>query len=92
MEPFGRGNPRPVFSAAPVDVVDGPRRLKDQHVQMTVGQERARFRAIAWRAGDRIDRYTDRGGGLRLAFSLSENRFRGNTYTELAVADAVPAR
>ena len=92
MEPFGRGNPRPIFSAAAVDVVHGPRRLKEQHLQMTVGQGRARFRAIAWRAADRVDRYTDRGHGLNLAFSLNENNFRGTSYTELTVADAVPAR
>ena len=92
MEPFGRGNPRPVFSAEAVDVVEGPRLLKSQHLQMTVGQGGARFRAIAWRAAERMERYTDGGSGLNLAFSLSENRFRGTTYTELTVADAVPAR
>ena len=92
MEPFGRGNPRPVFSAEAVDLVEGPRLLKSQHLQMTVRQGGARFRAISWRAADRIERYTDGGSGLDLAFSLSENRFRGATYTELTVADAVPAR
>lgn len=92
MEPFGRGNPRPIFSAERVDVVDGPRLLKSEHLQMTVCQGGARFRALAWRAAERIDRYTDRGDGLNLAFSLSENSFRGDTHTELTVADAMPAR
>ena len=59
---------------------------------MTVRQGAARFRAVAWRAAERIDRYTDRGDGINLAFSLSENRFRGSVYTELTVADAMPAR
>ena len=92
MEPFGRGNPRPIFSAERVDVVDGPRPLKSEHLQLTVRQGGTRFRAVAWRAAERIDRYTDRGDGLNLAFSLSENSFRGDTHTELTVADAMPAR
>ncbi len=92
MEPFGRGNPRPVFWTEGVDVVEGPRRLKEQHLQMTLRQGTARFRAVAWRAADRIDRYTDRGRGLNLVFSLSQNRFQGATYTELTIADARPAR
>ncbi|MXY24646.1 MAG: single-stranded-DNA-specific exonuclease RecJ [Acidobacteria bacterium] len=92
MEPFGQGNPRPVFCAERVDVVEGPRPLKERHLQMTVRQGAARFRAVAWRAAERIDRYTDRGDGINLAFSLSENRFRGSVYTELTVADAMPAR
>ncbi len=92
MEPFGPGNPRPVFSADGVDVVEGPRLLKTQHLQMTVRQGTARFRAVAWRAAERIDRFTDRGGGIDLAFSLNENNFQGSTYTELTVADAAPAR
>ena len=26
MAPFGMGNPKPLFTTAPIDVVDGPRR------------------------------------------------------------------
>ena len=47
------GNPRPVFHAGPVEIVDGPRTLKERHLKMTFKQEGRRFRAIAWRAAER---------------------------------------
>ena len=87
LEPFGIGNPRPVFHAGAVEVVDGPRVVKSGHISMTVRQGRARFRGMAWRAADRREFVRARAGALDLAFSLTENTFRGNTSIELSVAD-----
>ena len=53
MAPFGLANPRPVFHAMPVEIVDGPRPLKDRHLKMTFRQDGRSFRAIAWRAAER---------------------------------------
>ena len=53
MGPFGLANPRPVFHAGPVEIVDGPRSIKDRHLKMTFNQDGRRFRAIAWRAAER---------------------------------------
>ncbi len=91
LEPFGAGNRRPIFHATPVEIVDGPRTIKEQHLRMTVGQGRARFRAVAWRAADQATLYTTHRAGLHLAFSLAENTYRGESYLELSVADAVAA-
>ena len=88
LEPFGSGNPRPVFRAARVEVVDGPRTMKEQHLRMTVRQGGARFRAVAWRAADRVAFYEAHRAGLQLAFSVVENTYQGHTSTELTVADA----
>ena len=92
MEPFGIGNPRPVFHAAPVEVVDGPHTLKERHLRMTVRQGRARFPAIAWRAAERAATFTDHRMGLNLAYSLTENTYQGSTSLQLTVADAIEAR
>ena len=92
LEPFGAGNRRPVFHAEPVEVVDGPHPLKGRHLRMTVRQGRSRFRAIAWRAADRSALYAEHRAGLHLAFSLTENTYRGETFLELSVADAIEAR
>ena len=91
LEPFGAGNRRPIFHATPVEIVDGPRTIKEQHLRMTVGQGRARFRAIAWRAADQGALYTAHRDGLHLAFSLAENTYRGESFLELTIADAVAA-
>src|SRR5436190_2242183 len=87
MGPFGMANPRPVFHASGVEIVDGPRTLKERHLKMTFSQEGRRFRAIAWRAAERAEFLTRNRAGVNLAFSLEKNEFQGETYLELNVAD-----
>lgn len=88
LAPFGIGNPRPVFCAGPVEIVDGPRRIKERHLKMSVRQHGRIFRTIAWRAAEREAFLAANRGALDLAFSLSQNTFNGETYTELTFADA----
>ena len=85
--PFGMGNPRPVFHASPVEVVDGPRSIKDRHLSMTFNQDGRRFRAIAWRAAEHAEFIDKHRTGVNLAFSLDRNEYQGETYLELSVAD-----
>ena len=70
-------NPRPVFHASGVEIVDGPRTLKERHLKMTFSQEGRRFRAIAWRAAERADFLTRNRAGVNLAFSLERERVPG---------------
>ncbi len=85
--PFGMGNPRPVFHAGPVEIVDGPRSIKDRHLSMTFNQDGRRFRAIAWRAAEQAEFLDKHRSGVDLAFSLDRNEYQGETYLELSVAD-----
>jgi len=85
--PFGMGNPRPVFHAAPVEIVDGPRTLKERHLKMTFSQQGRRFKAIAWRAAERAEFLEKHRSGVNLAFSLDRNEYQGETYLELNVCD-----
>lgn len=85
--PFGMSNPRPVFHATGVSIVDGPRTLKERHLKMTFSQDGRRFRAIAWRAAERAELLTRNKADVNLAFSLEKNEFKGETYLELNVAD-----
>ena len=87
LAPFGMGNPRPLFEARSVEVVDGPRRLKERHLKMAFKQNGRIFRAIAWRAVEREQFITENRTSLDLAFSLEHNRYQGNDYLELAVSD-----
>ena len=87
LAPFGLANPRPVFHAMPVEIVDGPRPIKDRHLKMTFRQDGRSFRAIAWRAAERAAFLTENRAGVNLAFSLEQNEFQGETYLELSVAD-----
>lgn len=87
LAPFGAGNPRPVFSARRVEIVDGPRKLKERHLKMTLKQEGRIFRAVAWRAAERQDYLTAHKAALDVAFSLEQNQYNGATYVELTLAD-----
>ena len=72
---------------SPVEIVDGPRTLKERHLKMTFSQEGRRFRAIAWRAAERAAFLEKHRAGVNLAFSLDQNEFQGETYLELNVCD-----
>ena len=85
--PFGAANPKPVFRASPVDVVDAPRRLKDRHLALMLRQDGRAFRAMAWRAAEREAFFTAHRHGLELAYSLDQSEYRGERVTELTIAD-----
>jgi single-stranded-DNA-specific exonuclease len=87
LAPFGAGNPRPVFAARGVQIIDGPRKLKERHLKMALKQDGRIFRAIAWRAAERHDYLNENRGALDVAFSLEQNQFNGETFTELTLAD-----
>ncbi len=91
MEPFGAGNPRPVFHSGQLALVDGPRVLKSRHLAMRVRQQGRVFRAVAWRMAHRADFVKRHGDALDLAFHLTENAWRGERTVELSVADIRPA-
>ncbi len=85
--PFGAANARPIFRAAPVDLVTPPRTLKDRHLSLLFRQNGRSYRAIAWRATDRLEYLTTNRVGLELAYSVDETEYRGEKVTELTVAD-----
>ena len=88
LAPFGAGNPRPLFSAHGVEIVDGPRKLKERHLKMSLRQDGRVFRAVAWRAADRHDYLVANKAAVDVAFSLEENHYNGDTRVELTLADA----
>jgi single-stranded-DNA-specific exonuclease len=87
LAPFGAGNPRPVFAARGVEIVDGPRKLKDRHLKMSLKQDGRIFRAVAWRAAEHHDFLAEHRAALDVAFSLEQNQYNGETYLELTLAD-----
>ncbi|HXE81236.1 MAG TPA: single-stranded-DNA-specific exonuclease RecJ [Vicinamibacterales bacterium] len=90
LAPFGPGNPRPVFSATGVEIVDGPRRLKERHYKMALRHEGRVMRAIAWRGADRHAFLESHRALVDVAFSLDRNEFNGETYLELSLCDIRP--
>jgi single-stranded-DNA-specific exonuclease len=87
LAPFGPGNPKPVFHTSAVQIVDGPRKLKDRHLKMAFRQNQRTFRAIAWNAAEREALLAEKKDGVELAFSLENNEFQGESFLELRVED-----
>lgn len=85
--PFGAGNPKPIFRASPVELAQTPRVMKERHLSLMFRQDGRSFRGIAWRAAERESYLSANRFGLELAYSLDQNEFRGETTTELTVAD-----
>ena len=87
LAPFGPGNAKPVFHTSAVQIVDGPRKLKERHLKMSFRQDRRTFRAIAWNAAERESLLAEKKGSVELAFSLEKNDFQGESYLELRIED-----
>src|SRR3954463_15860391 len=87
LAPFGAGNPRPVFAARGVEIIDGPRKLKERPLKMALKQDGRIFRAVAWRAAERHEYLSEHKAALDVAFSLEQNQYNGETYVELTLAD-----
>jgi single-stranded-DNA-specific exonuclease len=87
LAPFGPGNPRPKFYTGPVEIVDGPRKLKDRHLKMSVRQNGRILRAIQWNAAEREERLTAQKAGVEIAYTVEENEFQGEKYVELRLED-----
>ena len=87
LAPFGAGNPCPIFRASRVEIVDGPRRVKDRHLKMAFKQDGRVLRGIAWRASERESFVTEHRAAIDLAFSLEQDTWNGERYLQLSVAD-----
>ena len=91
-EPFGSSNQKPVFAASEVAISDGPYLLKEKHLRMSVKQSGRIFRAVAWRGAGWFKFLKEHRDRVNIAFSLVENHFRGETTTELSIADVQEPR
>jgi single-stranded-DNA-specific exonuclease len=87
LAPYGAGNPCPIFRTGRVEVVDGPRVLKDRHLKMAFKQDGRVMRGIAWRARERESFVTDHRAAIDLAFSVEQDTWNGERYLQLSVAD-----
>lgn len=92
LAPFGAGNPKPIFAARGVEIIDGPRKLKERHLKMALRQDGRVFRAVAWRAAEKHDQIHGSRHSIDVAFSLEQNQYNGESYVELTLADLRPAQ
>ena len=87
LAPFGAGNPRPVFRTSGVEIVDGPRLVKDRHLKMAFKQDGRVMRGIAWRASEREQFVAEHRAAIDLAYSVEQDSYNGERYLQLSIAD-----
>jgi single-stranded-DNA-specific exonuclease len=86
LEPFGSGNPKPVFAARKVRLAAPPRVLKEKHLKLRVTQGGEAFDALAWRQAGRV-RELESGQLLDSAFTLDTNVYQGVPRLQLILRD-----
>jgi single-stranded-DNA-specific exonuclease len=88
LEPFGAGNPRPVFATRGFRVLGEPQIIKEQHLKLRVaGQNNRPMEAIWWRGVEEVDQPPQPNQRVDLAYEFEANRWNGDIRLQLSVRD-----
>lgn len=89
LEPFGSGNPEPLFLTGPAQVVGEPRRVGggERHLMFKVRQGNRDYRAIAFGQGERALELLSADRQCCLVFTPRINEWQGYQSVELEVRD-----
>lgn len=83
LQPFGSGNPEPMFMTREVYLTEPPRELKNHHLKLSMKQKDCWHGAMFFGAGERElpPQPWD------IAFTINRNDFRGRTRLQIVIQD-----
>jgi single-stranded-DNA-specific exonuclease len=83
LQPFGNGNPQPIFMAREVFLTRPPKHMKNQHLRLSLRQGYHEIDAVFFGGGERDlpDPPWD------IAFTIDRNHFRGRTSLQVIIQD-----
>jgi single-stranded-DNA-specific exonuclease len=88
LEPFGAGNPRPVFATHGFRVLSEPQIIKEQHLKLRVaGDDNRPIEAIWWRGVEEAGQTPRVNQRIDLAYELEASRWNGEIRLQLNVRD-----
>lgn len=94
LEPFGQGNPEPVFSACGVSLLVPPQEIKEKHAKLRVNQRQPdgkksfNYEAMGWRMAQRMKAEgIQPGDQMDIAFTLTMNDHPEFGGLELSLED-----
>ena len=100
LEPFGAGNPEPVFCASGTRLAAPPKFLKDKHVRMKLSPSRSEangwrrsltYNVMGWRLAERVQQEQLLAGDvLDIAFTIGHNDHPELGGIELSLRDFKP--
>jgi single-stranded-DNA-specific exonuclease len=85
LEPYGAGNPRPVFLARNLCILSEPRLIGQRHLKVNVAGPGGRpLEAIWWNGWERMSEVKN---GAELAYTIETSNWTGETFLQLSVQD-----
>jgi len=89
LEPFGAGNPKPVFTTRGLVVRSEPTIMKEKHIKLFLTDDGSRnFEAVWWNGVEKSQGQTlTPRSRIELAYTLEANSWQGNTRLQLVVED-----
>src|SRR3989442_4472800 len=88
LEPFGAGNPRPVFLTRNLRITSQPRVMKERHLKMYLaGAEGRPLETVWWNCLEHLQRTPDLNASIELAYTIETNTWNGETRMQLNVED-----
>ena len=89
LEPYGAGNPRPIFMSRNLHILSEPTVMKEEHLKMRVaGDEGGRpLEAVWWRGLESAGRTPHLNERIELAYAIEPNKWNGETRLQLNVKD-----
>lgn len=86
LEPYGMGNPEPVFATESVSILELRKLGKEQnHLKMKVESDGKVFDAIAFGMADKID--ISEGDTVDIAYIIDKNEWNGKVSLQLKIRD-----
>lgn len=88
-EPFGAGNPKPIFVTRDLILSGEPFVMKDKHLKLRLlGDDNRQFEAVWWDGVEKLKGQTLAPGcRIELAYVAEANSWQGNTRLQLVVED-----
>ena len=92
LEPFGQGNPKPLFATGGLKLVADPWVMKEKHLKLQLkGPGGERLEAVWWDGVERSEGLDlNEGGVYEIAHKLEANTWQGNTRLQMVVSDIRP--
>jgi single-stranded-DNA-specific exonuclease len=85
LEPYGAGNPRPVFLARNLCIVSEPRLIGQRHLKMSVAGPKGRpLETIWWNGAERMAAVKN---DIDMAYTIETSNWTGETFLQLSVQD-----
>ena len=89
LEPFGAGNPRPVFMTKNLRCLSEPSVIKNRHLKLRLaGPQNRPLEAVWWNCLETAGETPQLNGSIELAYTLETSAWNGDYRMQLNVVDA----